>query len=148
MCESLNPLHFPIFHISCRSAFLILCAIICFYSRRFMAPALSIVLTVKVLKYFSTFCWPNISRWLLILKFLFRFRSIWCSTEWCQPLSHPTWKIRSPYLWPPETGWPGCIPRHEEAPAANNPLSFGWKWLTTKKGTNIIVIFLCSKALP
>jgi hypothetical protein len=24
----------------------------------------------------------------------------------------PTWRTRSPYLWPPETGWPSCTPRH------------------------------------
>jgi hypothetical protein len=24
----------------------------------------------------------------------------------------PTWRTRSPYLWPPETGWPSCTSRH------------------------------------
>jgi hypothetical protein len=24
----------------------------------------------------------------------------------------PTWRTRSPYLWPPETGWPRYTPRH------------------------------------
>jgi hypothetical protein len=26
--------------------------------------------------------------------------------------THPTWRTRSPYLYPPGTGWPGYTPRH------------------------------------
>jgi hypothetical protein len=33
----------------------------------------------------------------------------WCCQHHAQP---PTWRTRPPYVWPPETGWPSCTPRH------------------------------------
>jgi hypothetical protein len=64
------------------------------------------------------------------------FYSLWFET-------HPTWSARSPYLYPPGTGWPSYTPRHWvpfssppttrratvevfEPVAARDPLSAGW----------------------
>ena len=75
LCESLNSLqHFPISRISCRVVIFILhaiscccCCCCCCYIRRFMTPALSLVLTVHVPKYIPSLRCPYIFRWLQIL---------------------------------------------------------------------------------
>ena len=99
LCNILNSLRvFPVPLTSCSAAILILSSISCCYSKRFMASALSIVLTVFVPKYFPHSVARIFSTRLSILKLFFRFRSIWCFTGRCEPLSNPTWKITYPYL--------------------------------------------------
>jgi hypothetical protein len=43
-----------------------------------------------------------------------RFPNYWLFLRWGrQPHAQlPTWRIRSPYLYPLETGWPSYTPRH------------------------------------
>jgi hypothetical protein len=48
-----------------------------------------------------------------VVYFFFGFRDK-IFTRWgCQPHAQPpTWRTRRLYMWPPETRWPSCTPRH------------------------------------
>ena len=42
-----------------------------------------------------------------------RFWDLWCTGRGCQPLTQPsTWRTKSLFLWPPETGRTRYNPRH------------------------------------
>jgi hypothetical protein len=57
---------------------------------------------------------PVISINLTVLRRHLRFPNCWLFPRWGrQPHTQPpTWRTRSPYLYPLETGWPSYTPRH------------------------------------